>query len=132
MLTRSQDYAIKAYEKVIDIKNKEPETKAKSYGVMAHKLPILIHTGGLAQALAFVQSRGKGLQPQLLEDLAYTIGLKSREELLEQARTATLNEYILLTRKVLAALLWYKRFAQSELHVELGDEVDEQLEVNHG
>ncbi|NCC36836.1 MAG: type III-B CRISPR module-associated protein Cmr5, partial [Chloroflexia bacterium] len=31
--------------------------------------------------------------------------------------------YMLLTRRTLEALLWYKRFAQAELDVEQGQEV---------
>jgi CRISPR-associated protein Cmr5 len=142
MLTRNQNYALKAYEKVSSLKERseraqQPRSEstveppnASSYGVMAHKLPILIHTAGLAQALAFLQARGNPTQRELLNDLADTIGLENSQQLLINARTSQINEYILLTRQVRAALLWYKRFAQSELHVDVGDELDDQIEEN--
>lgn len=116
MITRDQKFAMDAYEKVSRVKKED----ASSYGSMAHKLPILIRTAGLAQALAFVSSRGKPSQKQLIEDISETIGKK--EMLLERARAAELREYMYLTEQVMAALLWYKRFAQSVLGVDAGIE----------
>lgn len=112
MITRDQKLAVGAFEKVSKVKKED----ASSYGSMAHKLPILIRTAGLAQALAFVNSRGKPSQKQLLEDIAETIDKKGI--LLERARAAELQEYMYLTEQVVAALLWYKRFAQSVLGID--------------
>jgi CRISPR-associated protein Cmr5 len=124
MLTRDQKYAISAHEKVQQ-RAKEPE--AKSYGVMVHKLSILIHTAGLAQALAFVDARSsKEIQKHLLDDLAETVGKKDKTALLKAARESQLVEYILFTKQILNALLWYKRFAQSILNVDVGDITDEE------
>jgi len=120
MLTRDQQYSIEAYKKVMAIKEK-PEADVKAYGSMSHKLPILIRTAGLSQALAFADARGKEAQRTLLEDLAQTIGQKSKETFLHNARQAPLKEYMFLTRQSLDALLWYKRFAQSILHVDASD-----------
>jgi len=50
-------------------------------------------------------------------DLAKTMKKDTKDALLECAREAELTEYMLLTRQALAALLWYKRFAQSLLDV---------------
>lgn len=129
MLTRDQKYAVSAHEKVL-LRAKQPE--AKSYGVMAHKLPILIHTAGLAQALAFVHARGKDSQKNLLDDLAITVEKESKERLLQSARESELVEYILLTKQIMNALLWYKRFAQSVLNVDVGDITEEEDTVNGG
>jgi CRISPR-associated protein Cmr5 len=118
MLTRNQTYAIDALEKVSDYKKNASETDRKSYGSMCHKLPILIHTSGLAQALTFAQTRDKEPLRQMLNDLAATVGQTDGPALAKRARELSLNDYMLLTRHVLAALLWYKRFAQSELDVE--------------
>ncbi len=115
MQTLDQQYSATVYEQVLEIK-KEPEYK--KYGAMAHKLPILIHTAGLAQALEFVYSRGEPIQKRLLEHLAITIGQQDTETLLQAVRKGTLSGYMRLTRQVLAALLWYKRFAQSILEVD--------------
>lgn len=123
MLTRDQKYAIDAHQRVLQ---RVGEAEAKSYGVMAHKLPILIRNAGLAQALAFVCARGKSIQKFLLDDLAATIGKKDKAALLEAARTAELVEYILLTKQIMHALLWYKRYAQLELGVDVADITDEE------
>lgn len=115
-LTRDQKYAIAAFNKVSAI-SKE---KRDSYGSTAHQLPILIRTSGLAQALAFVEGKKQTGCMQLLEDLRSTIGIE--QSLAEHAREVELTEYMLLTRLTLDALLWYKRFAQSVLGIETGDE----------
>jgi CRISPR-associated protein Cmr5 len=116
MQTIDQKYSVTVYKQVLKIKE-EPDSK--KYGAMAHKLPILIHTAGLLQALEFVKSRGNTIQKLLLEHLAITVSQGDAETLLKAARSGKLNEYMRLTRQVLAALLWYKRFAQSILEVDV-------------
>jgi CRISPR-associated protein Cmr5 len=118
MLTRDQKYSTSAYKQVLDIKE-SPEYQA--YGAMAHKLPILIYTAGLVQALEFVHSRGKPIQQRLLKDIAVTVGHNDTDTLLKVVRRADLSSYMLLTQQILAALLWYKRFAQSILDVDASD-----------
>lgn len=125
MLTRDQQYAITAHQRVTNITTKSL-CDVRAYGSMSHKLPILIRTAGLAQALSFVNARPKDKEVQrtLLEDLAQTIGQKDRESFLSNVQAAHLKEYMLLTRQALDALLWYKRFAQSILHID--DSVEEE------
>lgn len=120
MQTREQRYAADVYQRVQPLVSLELKQR-KKYGGMAHKLPILIRTAGLAQALAFVEARGDCLQKQLLNDLAATVGYKDANDLLNKSRTANLSEYMLLTQQTLAALLWYKRFAQSVLDVDTAE-----------
>lgn len=122
MLTRDQRYATTVYEQVTAIKSEEKEeARYKPYGAMAHKLPILIRTAGLAQALEFVNSRGKPIQQRLLKDLAATIGQGDTSAFLRHVRSASLGEYMRLTQQAMAALLWYKRFAQSILGVDASE-----------
>jgi len=100
------------------------KTDAKQYGSMAHKLPILVRTAGLAEALAFVESRGKAL----LEDLAKVVLDLEKEAaptLTKTSRTAEMQDYVYLTRRTMLALKWFKRFAQSVLDVEATAEVGE-------
>jgi CRISPR-associated protein Cmr5 len=126
--TREQIYANSAYRHIsTDVEQKE-RSYQKKYGSMAHKLPVLIRSAGLAQALQFVESRGSDEQRKLLEHLATSIGYPSKEELLAKSRSEGLNEYIHLTEKTLGALLWYKRFAQSVLKVDAGDSDDNPTE----
>lgn len=89
---------------------------------MAHKLPILVRQAGLIQALVFVETRGKPSHKQLLDDLATTLGSASGKDLRKECQQAELADYIWLTRKALAALEWYKRFAESVLNVKPGEE----------
>lgn len=123
MQTRDQKYAVDIFDRVSKVK-KQGKDFYEGYGAMAHKLPVLIRTAGLAQALAFVDARGKESQKQLLQDLAGTVGKPDSASLLKRAREAELSEYMLLTQQVIDALLWYKRFAQSVLDVDASDAKD--------
>ncbi|MBX3277949.1 MAG: type III-B CRISPR module-associated protein Cmr5 [Acidobacteria bacterium] len=109
MSNRNQRYAARVFEQIEAI----PPSSLDKYEGMAQKLPVLIRTAGLVQALAFVESRDEDEQKLLLDHLAEVIGAGSRENLLQRSRTAPLPEYIRLTREALAALHWYKRFAQT-------------------
>ncbi|MDZ4721784.1 MAG: type III-B CRISPR module-associated protein Cmr5 [Roseiflexaceae bacterium] len=114
--TRNQSMAEAVFKRVAAI---ELGSKAaKRYGAMAHRLPVLIRSAGLAQALAFVQVRGKQEQKQLLDDLAFIIGQENGLILQKASYSASLTEYMHLTQVCLAALLWFKRYAQSVLKVD--------------
>jgi len=115
MRTRDQEYAADVYKRVLEVKKAE-EAERNRYGAMAHQLPILIRTAGLAQALAFLESRDTKGHKQLLIDLTATVG-KPAGTLAGSARGAEMSDYMRLTRQVMAALLWYKRFAQSVLDI---------------
>lgn len=117
MQTRDQRYATKIYTQVQEIKQQEKAERDK-YGSMAHKLPVLIRTAGLAQALAFVAARGSGAQKMLLRHLAEVVEAGDQDELLQRSRSANLVDYMRLTQQVMDALVWYKRFAQSVLDVD--------------
>ena len=88
MQTRDQKYAVDIYKRVSEVKKFE-EADRNRYGAMAHQLPILIRTAGLAQALAFLDSRDTKGHKQLLTDLAATIGQPGQllpDKLLQRAR----------------------------------------------
>lgn len=124
MHTLQQEYAQKVYEKVKGFRE-NPLTdvsKRTQYGSMAHKFPVLAHQAGLIQALAFVHTRGKEAHKLLLEDLAQVVAGQSAEEFVRQCREADLTTYMWLTRQTLSALEWFKRFAQSVLEVDPGEE----------
>ncbi|HWS83162.1 MAG TPA: type III-B CRISPR module-associated protein Cmr5 [Ktedonobacteraceae bacterium] len=134
MLTRDQKYASIVYDQVCKIRSEKQEKQEyKKYGAMAHKLPILIYTAGLTQALEFLNARDEEVLKRLLKDLAITVGQKDADALLCHIRGLQLSGYMILTQQILAALLWYKRFAQSVLGVSSGDSDDPQLgsEVNN-
>lgn len=116
MATLQQKLAKQAYKDVTAVDGKDAAYK-KKYGTMALKLPILIRTSGLAQALAFVQARGNEAQQLLLDHLAQALGLADGDQLAARSREEELEAYIYLTDRVMAALVWYKRFAESILKV---------------
>ncbi len=118
MITRNQLYAKKVYDKVV-LLAKEDKTKQKKYGSLAHRLPVLVNTAGLAQALAFADARIK--EVVLLDHLAEVVGKENRVKLLKYRREAELHNYIMLIEEVMTALTWFKRFSQSVLNVEAGD-----------
>lgn len=124
MKTLEQDYAGTIYRQVTEYGDTYPEgdPARKKYGSMAHKLPVLVRTAGLSQALAFVDSRGKEPHKELLRHLARVIVNADVAEFLRQSREADLSAYIYLSRKTMLALKWYKRFAQSVLKIEPGEE----------
>jgi CRISPR-associated protein Cmr5 len=107
--TRNQKYAAQVFTHVEAV----PLDERDKYKAMAHKLPVLIRSAGLAQALVFVNSTKERAHEMLLDHLAETVGAGSRQNLLEHVRRDDLPTYIRLTQDALAALLWYKRFAQS-------------------
>lgn len=135
MQTRDQKLALAVYERVLafDTPTITPKQR-KQYGSMAHTLPILIRTSGLAQALAFVEARHKEGAPQrlLLKDLERVLrqhDMLGGDALPFAARKAELGEYMRLTQHTLAALLWFKRYTQSVLGVQQGEDAEEGEDV---
>lgn len=119
--TREQKFAAAVLTRVEARKGTLGDGTTK-YGSMAHQLPVLIRTAGLAQALAFVEARREPALTGLLDDLASALGMESGAKLAERSRKADLPEYMRLTQRSLAALLWFKRYAQSVLDVKPGQE----------
>jgi CRISPR-associated protein Cmr5 len=114
MQTRNQEIAADVFLKVSEHTNKSKEQK-EQYKSNADKLPVLVQTAGLAQALSFIESRGSDMAKVLLNDLANTLGKPNLSS--DSRNTQSLQEYLHLTRQVMLALLWYKRFASSVLDV---------------
>ena len=123
--SRDRRYAAIIWQQVQKIKGQPYHTK---YGGLTHELPVLIRSAGLAQALAFMESRRDEACNQLLTDLAVAIGLPNGTTLVSQSRAVDLPEYMWLTRQTLAALRWYKRFAQSVLDVSNASQLGEMNE----
>lgn len=112
--TREQNYAATIYIQVEGVKNdKNLKKQVKDdYKNMSEKLPVLIRSAGLVQALYFAETRNEGSR-KLIQHLKATLG---NPNLLEDSRTKPINDYIFLTEKCLLALKWYKRF--SKIHLE--------------
>lgn len=124
MPTRDQQRAALAFEHVSRF---EPKTDpAKKYATMVHKLPALITSAGLCQALHFVKSRGNDDQKKLLEDLARQLvrvdsKIKDADSLLRRVREAELPEYLRLTHEARVCASWYRRMVQGVLKIDASE-----------
>jgi CRISPR-associated protein Cmr5 len=134
--TRQQRFLRAAAEHVQAIKDeqgecgKEWEQYRTIYGSLCHKLPVLVMANGLAQTIAFVEAKAKAPATAPVPDkararaywrlraqLADALGWQPAE-LGHRIRTAPLGQYIHATRTILAAWVYYKRFAESILDVQ--------------
>ncbi len=117
--TRSQKYAQVAYPKVAG--RHEKKDGFDEYSTFARKFPALIHTCGLAQAIAFAQAKGKADDPEgrYLADLAEVLKagghteITSASTLAEQSRTADVTAYLRLSRNAIEAAVWLKRYTEA-------------------
>lgn len=124
--TRSQSNSKLAFDQINNLSI--DDKKKKQYGQLCHFFPILVLRSGLAQATGFFLAKAGDE-----EDSAHGIFLKhmsavtngSGDELPKNFQqricAADLAEYQRMTRKILAASVWYKRFAESLLHVKAGE-----------
>jgi CRISPR-associated protein Cmr5 len=123
-VTLEQQRAAMAFE---HLKKVTAEKDRKLYGAMALKLPALIRSAGLCQALHFVKSRGKGPLNTLLEHLGKQMarvddGITGMDSFCEKARESDLSHYVWLSREALASVSWYGRLARSEWGIVPGEE----------
>ncbi|WP_437834966.1 type III-B CRISPR module-associated protein Cmr5 [Sorangium sp. So ce1153] len=129
MPSLDQQRALLAHEHVTAVKG-WPDEKRKKYGGMVHRLPALVRSAGLSQALHFVSSRKTDVQRPLLDHIASQLrrvdaDIKSGEALLRAVRHAPLPMYLVLTREALACVDWYRRLVQGELGIEPGEQDDD-------
>ena len=131
-MTREQNRAKYAYEATSKVSKEVRE----DYTNMALRFPALVRSAGLAQAFAFVLSRGKEGHVKFINDLAcalFKLDVKggsdpidmecvraedwrsenAADEYFKIVRIAKLPVYIRMTREVLAMADWFKRFVQS-------------------
>jgi CRISPR type III-B/RAMP module-associated protein Cmr5 len=123
-MTLEQQRAALAFEHLKEVTDTSAQ---KLYGAMALKLPALIRSAGLCQALHFVKSRGKSALNTLLEHLGKQMervdpGINDMESFCKVARESDLAKYVWLTREALASVTWYGRLARSEWKILPGDE----------
>ena len=108
-----QGRAAFAYDQVKAVANLGPaqEDLKKTYKSGAKKLPVLIKTNGLAQALAYIQNRDN--YPRLYGQIASwlrTKGLIVQGDLVDQVIDMESNKYRRTTTETLALLNWVRRF----------------------
>lgn len=114
-MTRQQKWAKEAYARV-SARVVTPDVR--DYRTLCMKMPVLIMQSGLVQAVAFMRSRSN-LGRDFTDDLASVCGITGAtpgRALMERVQGVDeLTAYLALTRDVLDASTWLRRFAQSEL-----------------
>lgn len=111
--TRNQTMAQAAYSRISRRNNGRP---SKEYTTFAKKFPALIHTCGLAQAIAFAQAKQEN---SYLEDLVAVLhaagyqDLSNSDALGNRSRSAELSPYLRLSRDALLAASWLKRYVEA-------------------
>ncbi len=106
--TRSQKLAQAAFACV--------QNRGATYETFARKFPALIHTCGLAQAVAFALAKK---EKEYVEDLAEVLKASGHDEITisqpldHHARTQTLSGYLRLSRDAINAASWLKRYAEA-------------------
>lgn len=121
MKTRAQQDLELAAKLVQAVSSHDKETQ-QIYGGLCHSFPVMVRTCGLCQAVAFSKAKaGEGKEPRekahslLLKHVAEILGVQG--DLLQAVRDASASDYMLYTRRILSAWVYFKRFAESILKV---------------
>jgi len=135
MKIRAQQNMELAARLVQAVATKYPDEKAqarKIFGGLCHSFPIMVRTCGLCQALAFSfdkatvtdkkrptpRNEAYGLLLNHVSELLLGPDRQDRVALLDRVRGGDVAQYMFDTRRVLAAWVYWKRFAVSILKVE--------------
>jgi CRISPR-associated protein Cmr5 len=120
--TNGQKMAQAAYKRIVD---RKPDREFASF---ARSFPSLIHSCGLAQAVAFAQAKrapekGKDTPGKYLDDLAAVLAAVNHSDAHSDAATAdaleaatreaAVPDYIRLSRNALHAAGWLKRYVEA-------------------
>lgn len=147
MITRQQELLSHALENIHKVEQKEKKVQT-IYGGMCHKFPVLIRTCGLCQALAFIESKAGTEELEQKTDerkkahsllREHICSILSKEGFVTGDASCVclsvaklpLTQYMLATRLLLKAWVFYKRFAVSILKVEDAS-VEEDSDIDEG
>lgn len=127
MKTRAQKDLEWALKEVSKHKDKNERVR-NAYGNLCHHFPLMVRTCGLCQAVTFCFAKTKG-DDQILKE-AHEMLLANVEDLINETdsisgsrsvvdavRQADAVQYMLYTRRILSAWIYFKRFAESILEV---------------
>lgn len=120
--TRTQQDMRVALELVRSLEQASSELK-NIYGGLCHSFPVLVRQSGLCQALAFsaAKAAGEGERAQAHKKLLEHVGrILQVSDTLQAAQEADATQYMHMTRRVLEAWVYFKRFAASVLGVKTG------------
>lgn len=114
--TRSQRLAQAAFPRIQSRMQGLREKAFDEYRSFVKKFPALIHTCGLAQAVAFALAKQEN---DYLADLAAVLQASGHPEIVsaqslhERARTQPLSGYLRLSRDAINAASWLKRYVEA-------------------
>lgn len=114
--TRSQKLAQEAFTRIEQRHWSLSDKQFKEYTTFAKKFPALIHTCGLAQAVAFALAKKETNYIDDLTEVLKAAGhseITDREALDHHARTQQLSGYLRLSRDALQAASWLKRYVEA-------------------
>ncbi len=128
MKTRAQRDMELALNCVREVATNPDKDVHRYYGGLCHSFPVMVRTCGLCQAVAFSADKAQSNDSNRAE--AHQLLLNHVARILELPPQSLLNEilaadaatYLLYTRRVLNAWVYFKRFAVSILKVESGGE----------
>ena len=109
---RSQKYAQRAYGLIQKVK--DDNKQVKEYRTLVLNFPTMILQSGLAQAIGFLQAKGKEEHLLLLAHIAELLG-ENKDGLHKKILEADLSHYQLLTRQAIEAASGLKRYTQALL-----------------
>jgi len=110
--TKQQIRARKAYQCFLPDKDISDD-----YRQFAKRFPALVHSCGLAQAVAFAQAKEKTIY---LDDLASVMGVTDNQVLGNISRTVDMVEYQQMTIDAIECATWIKRYAEAIEEIEEG------------
>ncbi|MCL6536311.1 MAG: type III-B CRISPR module-associated protein Cmr5 [Armatimonadetes bacterium] len=132
MKTLSQSTMQQALDLVREVGGKSERVRT-IYGNLCHEFPVLVRTCGLCQAIAFCADKAQSDEKAraeayrlLLQHIGKILGVETDgnggadDPLLKTILQAGTTEYMLHTRRVLQAWVYFKRFAVSVLGVKTG------------
>lgn len=114
--TRSQRLAQAAYSQIAIHTNNGERKPNKEFVSTVKRFPALIHTCGLAQAVAFALAKKDVEFINYLAAVLRAAGhteLSDHQVLDQHARTATLSVYLRLSRDAIHAASWLKRYVEA-------------------
>lgn len=109
---RSQKYTQRAYGLIQKVK--DDNKQVKEYRTLALNFPTMILQSGLAQAIGFLQAKGKEEHLLLLVHIAELLE-ENESSLHKKILEADLSHYQLLTRQAIEAASGLKRYTQALL-----------------
>ena len=121
MSNRAQKYLAIAATQVANVVG---TSGAPIHGGLCHNFPVLVRSLGLCQTLAYYEAKAtqgtadrRDAYKHRLDDVRAITGIKA-ESLSTYAAGLSVLDYMQLTRDVLDAAIFFKRFAVSILKVE--------------